>query len=66
LLAQLILAAACIIWAGAASAVVFYVVGKMFGGNRVAPEVEVAGLDLYELGSPAYPDFLTSLDRRND
>jgi Amt family ammonium transporter len=66
LLAQLILALAAVVWAAAASALLFFVLGRVFDGNRVAPDVEVAGLDLYEMGSPAYPDFIASLDRRND
>jgi Amt family ammonium transporter len=65
-LAQLILALVGIVWVGVAAGLLFFVLGKIFGGNRVAPDVEVAGLDLYEMGSPAYPDFIASLDRRND
>ena len=66
LLAQFILALATIAWAAVTSALLFFLLGKVFGGNRVSPDVEVAGLDLYEMGSPAYPDFIASLDRRND
>jgi Amt family ammonium transporter len=66
LLAQLILALVGSIWAAAGAGLTFWVLGKVFGGNRVAPDVEVAGLDLYEMGAPAYPDFIASLDRRND
>jgi Amt family ammonium transporter len=66
LLAQVILALAGIAWAAVGSGLLFFVAGKVFDGNRVAPDVEVAGLDLYEMGSPAYPDFIASLDRRND
>jgi hypothetical protein len=28
-------------------------------GNRVSPEVELQGLDLPEMGVPAYPDYVT-------
>ena len=33
-----------------------------FYGLRVAPEAERQGLDLYELGAGAYPDFLSHPD----
>jgi Amt family ammonium transporter len=36
----------------------FYLVGKLIGGNRVSAEVEIAGLDVPEMGVPGYPEFL--------
>jgi hypothetical protein len=27
-------------------------------GNRVSPEVEIAGLDVPEMGAPGYPEFI--------
>jgi len=36
----------------------FWLVGKVFGGNRVAAEVEIGGLDVPEMGVPGYPDFV--------
>ena len=36
-------------------------VGKLVGGNRVSPEVEVAGLDIPEMGAPGYPEFITPI-----
>ena len=33
-------------------------VGKLVGGNRVSAEVEIAGLDVPEMGVPGYPEFL--------
>ncbi len=36
----------------------FYVIGKILGSNRVPAEVEIAGLDVPEMGMPAYPEFL--------
>ena len=30
-------------------------------GNRVPPEVEIAGLDIPEMGAPGYPEFITSM-----
>jgi hypothetical protein len=38
--------------------VVFYAVGKVLGSNRVAAEVEIAGLDVPEMGVPGYPEFI--------
>jgi hypothetical protein len=42
-------------------------VGKLIGGNRVSAEVELAGLDVPEMGVPGYPDFVlqADLDRSN-
>jgi len=37
--------------------VIFYVIGKLVG-NRVSPEVEIAGLDIPEMGVPGYPEFI--------
>jgi Amt family ammonium transporter len=42
----------------------FYLFFKVLNavmGIRVSPEVELAGLDLHEMGSTAYPDFSVSL-----
>jgi len=36
---------------------VFFKVLDAIMGIRVAPEVEIEGLDLHEIGNPAYPDF---------
>ncbi len=34
-------------------------IGKVVG-NRVSAEVEIAGLDIPEMGIPGYPEFITS------
>ncbi|HEY6330814.1 MAG TPA: ammonium transporter [Blastocatellia bacterium] len=40
---------------------IFFKVLNAIMGIRVSPEVELAGLDLHEMGSTAYPDFSVSL-----
>jgi Amt family ammonium transporter len=60
LIAQLIAAVVCIAWNIVIGGAVFLTVGKYVrGGNRVSPEVEVAGLDIPEMGAPGYPEFIT-------
>ncbi len=36
----------------------FYIIGKVLGSNRVSAEVEIAGLDVPEMGVPGYPEFI--------
>ena len=60
LVAQLVEGGVGIAWNVVLGGVIFYVIGKVLGSNRVAPEVEVAGLDLPEMGLPGYPEFLTA------
>jgi Amt family ammonium transporter len=36
----------------------FWVIGKVLGSNRVSAEVEIAGLDVPEMGIPGYPEFI--------
>jgi Amt family ammonium transporter len=59
--AQLIAAAACFAWNFTIAGVAFKVLGKLLGSNRVPPEVEVAGLDIPEMGAPGYPEFITPM-----
>ena len=59
LLAQGIAAVTCITWNVVAAGVIFWAIGKVLGTNRVAPEFELAGLDIPELGAPGYPEFIT-------
>jgi Amt family ammonium transporter len=59
LLAQLIAAAVCIGWNLIVGGLVFKLIGHFVGGNRVSPEVELAGLDIPEMGAPGYPEFIT-------
>ncbi|BDU74297.1 ammonium transporter [Mesoterricola silvestris] len=54
LLAQVAGIAANLVYVGAASFVLFKVLDKVIG-LRVAPEVELQGLDFHEVSAPAYP-----------
>jgi Amt family ammonium transporter len=58
LLAQLVEAGVGIVWNVAVGGVAFYVLDKVVG-NRVSAEVEIAGLDVPEMGIPGYPEFMT-------
>jgi Amt family ammonium transporter len=58
LIAQLIGAVAVLVWAFGAGYVMFKVMDLVMG-IRVSPEEELAGLDIDEHGSPAYPNFVT-------
>jgi Amt family ammonium transporter len=61
LLAQLIAAVTCFTWNFAVAGAAFKLIGNLLGGNRVPPEVEVAGLDIPEMGAPGYPEFITPM-----
>jgi Amt family ammonium transporter len=63
LIAQLIAAASCIAWNLIVGGIVFGLIGRWFGSNRVRPEVEVAGLDIPEMGAPGYPEFITHMSQ---
>jgi Amt family ammonium transporter len=56
--AQLLEGGAGLAWNVVVGGVVFFVLGKVLGSNRVAPEVELAGLDVPEMGIPGYPEFV--------
>ncbi|HEX4337278.1 MAG TPA: ammonium transporter [Polyangiaceae bacterium] len=58
LVAQLVEGGVCIAWNVVVGGVIFYVLGKVVG-NRVSAEVEIAGLDIPEMGVPGYPEFIT-------
>ncbi len=60
-IAQLIAAATCFIWNFVVAGLCFKAIGMLLGGNRVPPEVEVAGLDIPQMGAPGYPEFITPL-----
>ncbi len=57
LMAQVVETVVCIGWNVAVGGIIFYVIGK-FVGNRVSAEVEVAGLDVPEMGVPGYPEYI--------
>lgn len=54
--AELIGTATCFVFVFASFYIFFKVVGAVIG-NRVPAEVEIQGLDMYEVGALAYPDF---------
>jgi Amt family ammonium transporter len=54
-----------IAWNLLAAGLIFYAIGKVLGSNRVPPEVEIAGLDIPEMGAPGYPEYLTALAPEN-
>ena len=56
-LAQLIGVATNAIFVISAAYVFWKITGLLAGAHRVPPEVEIAGLDVPEVGVPAYPDF---------
>jgi len=58
--AQCIDVAVCVTWNLVVAGLVFWIVGKVVG-NRVSPAVEIAGLDIPEMGAPAYPEYITPL-----
>ena len=61
LTAQCIAAVTCFIWNFSVAGICFLLIGKVLGSNRVPPEVEVAGLDIPEMGAPGYPEFITPI-----
>ena len=58
LVAQVIETGVGIGWNVVVGGVIFYVIGKVLGSNRVSAEVEIAGLDMPEMGVPGYPEFV--------
>ena len=61
LVAQLIETGVGIAWNVVVGGIAFYVIGKVLGSNRVSAEVEIAGLDVPEMGLPGYPEFVKSM-----
>ncbi|RYZ03042.1 MAG: ammonium transporter [Myxococcales bacterium] len=61
LIAQLIEGGVAIAWNVVVGGVIFWALGKVLGSNRVPAEVEIAGLDVPEMGIPAYPEFYKTM-----
>jgi len=61
LVAQLIEGGVGLAWNVVVGGVLFYVIGKVLGSNRVPAEVEIAGLDVPEMGIPGYPEFIPTV-----
>src|SRR5207248_9257001 len=62
---ELIDGAVNIAWNFLAAGTIFFLIGKVLGSNRVPPEVEIAGLDIPEMGAPGYPEYITSMAPEN-
>jgi Amt family ammonium transporter len=45
-------------WNVVVGGIAFVIIGKLLGSNRVAAEVEIAGLDIPEMGLAGYPEFI--------
>ena len=58
--AQAIGVLACVSWNIIIGGIIFFILGKTVG-NRVPVEVEIAGLDLPEVGAPGYPEFVETI-----
>jgi len=56
LIAQVIEVVACVGWNVIVGGILFYITGLLVGGNRVSAKVEIAGLDMPEMGALAYPE----------
>ena len=61
LVAQLIETGVGIAWNVVVGGIAFFVIGKLLGSNRVSADVEIAGLDIPEMGLPGYPEFVKSI-----
>jgi Amt family ammonium transporter len=61
LLCQLIAVGACIVWTLLVGGLAFAILDRILGSNRVNPDVELAGLDIPEMGSPGYPEFISHI-----
>ena len=59
LLAQLIASGVCIGWAMGTGSLAFVLIRALLGSNRVTVEVEIAGLDIPEMGASGYPEFVS-------
>jgi Amt family ammonium transporter len=61
LMAQLIEVAVCIGWNVIVGGILFYVTGLLVKGNRVSAKVEIAGLDVPEMGVHGYPEYIKNI-----
>lgn len=60
-LAQLVGIAVCLGWNLIIGGGLFWIVGKVVGGNRTLPQNEIAGLDVPEVGVRSYPEFIEAI-----
>ena len=61
LVAQFVEVIVCIVWNVAVGGILFAIIGK-FVGNRVPAQVEIAGLDIPEMGAQGYPEYIKPVD----
>jgi ammonium transporter, Amt family len=59
--AQCIAVVTCITWNVLMAGAAFLLIERYVGPNRVPPQVEIAGLDIPEMGTPGYPEFITQM-----
>jgi Amt family ammonium transporter len=59
--AQCIAAVVCVTWNLIVGGGIFMLIGRYLGPNRVTPQIEIAGLDIPEMGTPGYPEFITTM-----
>ncbi len=59
MIAQLVEVGVGLAWNIVVGGAIFWAIGKVVG-NRVSAEVEIAGLDVPEMGAPGYPEFIPS------
>ncbi|MEP6652045.1 MAG: ammonium transporter [Myxococcales bacterium] len=60
LVAQFIEVGVGIAWNVIVGGLAFIIIGKVLGSNRVSAAVEIAGLDIPEMGAAGYPEFIAS------
>jgi len=58
LVAQVVEGGVGVAWNVVVGGVIFWAIGKVLGSNRVPAEVEIAGLDVPEMGLPGYPEYI--------
>ncbi len=61
LAAQAVEVVVCIAWNVLVGGLAFFIIGKLLGSNRVSADVEIAGLDVPEMGLPGYPEFVDQI-----
>jgi Amt family ammonium transporter len=61
IIAQVIEVVVGVTWNVVVGGVAFYIIGKLLGSNRVTAEVEIAGLDIPEMGLAGYPEFVETV-----
>jgi ammonium transporter, Amt family len=60
LVAQVVEVIVGVTWNVVVGGLAFYIIGKLVG-NRVPAEVEIAGLDVPEMGVPGYPEYIKAI-----